>query len=234
MELSLKALPSCHAVDGASASIGADSLMSIDSTVPKEKPRRCSLKVLIRYQGIGNKCRDNVRITKLYSTCTNRIKQASYQFLTAEYPVDFLISENLETSLSPMDNSGLYLLLADVVLGLHICVVVFTVFGLVLVLIGGALKWSWVKNPWFRSLHLLCISIVVLQAWVGIVCPLTTLEMWLRDVGGDKVYAGSFITYWMQSLLYYDAPAWVFTVVYTVFGLLVFLSYHWVRPRKIK
>ena len=129
-----------------------------------------------------------------------------------------------------MESSELYLLLADIVLGLHITVVLFVVFGLLLVLVGGVMKWRWVRNPWFRALHLLCIGIVVAQAWAGVVCPLTTLEMWLRGLGGDNVYAGSFITHWMQSLLYYDAPAWVFTAAYTVFGLLVALSWVWIKP----
>lgn len=132
-----------------------------------------------------------------------------------------------------MSRSEVYLLFADLVLALHIGVVLFVVFGLVLILLGGILGWAWVRNPWFRILHLLCIVIVVLQAWAGVVCPLTTLEMWLRRMSGDEVYAGSFVTHWMQLLLYYDFPAWVFTATYTVFALLVVAAWIWVRPSKI-
>lgn len=122
------------------------------------------------------------------------------------------------------------LLLADVVLATHILVVIFVVFGLVMILIGGALGWQWARGSWFRSLHLACIGIVMIQAWMGVRCPLTDLEMWLRAQGGGQTYEGSMITHWMQTLLYYDAPAWVFTSVYTAFACLVALSWFWVKP----
>ena len=130
-----------------------------------------------------------------------------------------------------MNANTLYLIAADGILFLHILVVIFVVVGLLLIFIGKWRGWSWVHHLWFRIAHLICIGIVVLQAWLGVICPLTTLEMWLREQGGGTVYAGSFITHWMQTLLYYDAPAWVFTAVYTAFGLVVLLSWIIVRPR---
>ncbi len=130
-----------------------------------------------------------------------------------------------------MESPLLYLIIADALLLLHVLVVVFIVGGLVAVYAGGMLAWSWVRNPWFRSLHVAAIGIVALQSWVGIICPLTTWEMSLRNKAGDTVYSGSFISHWLESLLYYQAPAWVFTVVYTAFGALVMASWFFVRPR---
>jgi hypothetical protein len=127
-----------------------------------------------------------------------------------------------------------YLLLADAVLLSHALIVAFVILGLIATLIGGALKWQWVKNPWFRLSHLICIGVVVTQAWAGVVCTLTTLEMWLRSHAGQQVYSGSFISHWLSSLLYYDFPAWVFTVTYSAFGALVLASWLWVKPRSIK
>jgi hypothetical protein len=49
---------------------------------------------------------------------------------------------------------SLYHALADAVLALHVAFVCFVVIGLLLVLAGGALRWSWVRNPWFRWSHL--------------------------------------------------------------------------------
>jgi polyferredoxin len=77
----------------------------------------------------------------------------------------------------------------------------------------------------------LAIGIVVAQAWLGVLCPLTTLEMALRERAGDAVYPGSFIAHWLEALLYYEAPAWVFTACYTVFGFLVVASWYVIRPR---
>ncbi len=133
-----------------------------------------------------------------------------------------------------MDTQTLYLLAADATLLLHTSFVAFVVVGLILIFAGRALGWVWVRNPWFRIVHLGCIVVVVLQAWLGILCPLTILEMELRSRAGDEIYAGSFITHWLQSILYYQAPAWVFTVCYSLFGLAVALSWIWVRPRRFR
>jgi len=125
-----------------------------------------------------------------------------------------------------------YRIAADVVLAVHVGFVLFVILGLVLTLIGGVRGWSWVKNPWFRLGHLLAIGVVVAQAWLGEICRLTTLEMALRSRAGDAVYSGSFIAHWMETLLYYEAPLWVFAIGYTVFGLLVVASWFIVPPRR--
>lgn len=125
----------------------------------------------------------------------------------------------------------MYLLAADAILLVHTLFVVFVIVGLVLILVGRYFGWSWICNPWFRLAHILAIGIVVLQAWLGRICPLTIWEMSLREKAGDATYEGSFIAHWLQSLLYYDLPAWVFTLAYTVFALLVVATWIWVRPR---
>jgi glucan phosphoethanolaminetransferase (alkaline phosphatase superfamily) len=123
------------------------------------------------------------------------------------------------------------LILADALLLLHVLVVVFIVFGLVAIYAGWTLAWSWVRNPWFRLLHVVAICIVALQSWAGVICPLTIWEMSLRNQAGDTVYSGTFISYWLETLLYYQAPAWVFMVAYTTFAALVIASWFIVRPR---
>jgi uncharacterized protein DUF2784 len=130
-----------------------------------------------------------------------------------------------------MNDASLLLFAADVVLGLHVLFVAFVVLGLVAVLLGKVLSWSWVRNVGFRVAHLVAIAVVVGQAWLGVVCPLTKLEMALRARAGDAVYAGTFVSHWLEELLYYQAPTWVFVVCYTVFGLLVAASWLWVPPR---
>lgn len=124
-----------------------------------------------------------------------------------------------------------YQLLADSVLTLHVAIVLFVIGGLILVVAGNLLRWSWVNALWFRLLHLVAIGIVVAESWLDITCPLTTLEMWLRERAGTTTYQGSFIGYWLQKLLYYDAPPWVFIAAYTVFGLLVLASWWYFPPR---
>lgn len=130
-----------------------------------------------------------------------------------------------------MESDFLYLVAADLLLFGHVLFVAFVVVGLALILIGKLLSWAWVRNPWFRFSHLAAIGIVVLQSWVGLICPLTTWEMALRERADDVVYSGSFISHWLESILYFQAPAWIFTACYTVFGAIVAASWFWVRPR---
>jgi len=130
-----------------------------------------------------------------------------------------------------MDITPLYLLAADALLLIHFLFVVFMVLGLLLVFVGGLRSWRWVRNPWLRAAHLLGIAFVVVQSWLGEICPLTTWEMALRARAGAGVYDTSFIAHWVSELLYYRFPPWVFIVCYTIFGVLVLASWFIVRPR---
>jgi len=123
------------------------------------------------------------------------------------------------------------LLLADAVLITHVCIAVFVVVGLLLVVVGNLEQWDWVNNAWFRIAHVTAIGIVVAESWLGFVCPLTTLEMWLRSRAGGASYGGSFIEHWLQQLLYYSAPPCVFIAGYTLFALIVLATWWYFPPR---
>lgn len=127
-----------------------------------------------------------------------------------------------------------YHLLADAVLLLHFGVIVFVVGGLVLVLAGNLAGWQWVNDLGFRLAHLAAIGAVVAQAWLGRLCPLTTLESWLRAQAGSVGYSSSFVEHWVQRLVYYEAPFRVFTLAYTLFGLLVLAAWWYFPPRRRK
>jgi hypothetical protein len=131
-----------------------------------------------------------------------------------------------------MDSSTLFLLAADAMLLLHVLVVVFNVFGLIFIFIGNFLNWHWIRNPWFRLVHLITISIVVLLSWINSICPLTSVEMALRSKAGGTTYSGTFISHWLETILYYQAPPWVFALCYTIFGILVIVSWVMIRPRR--
>ena len=111
--------------------------------------------------------------------------------------------------------------LADAVLSLHFGIVVFVVGGLPVIVAGNLRGWRWVNAWWFRLAHLAAIGIVVAQSWLGITCPLTTLEMWLRGQAGASTYGGGFIEHWVAWLLYYEGPPWAFALAYSLFALLV-------------
>jgi len=124
-----------------------------------------------------------------------------------------------------------YEALANLVLGVHLAIVAFVVLGLVLIIVGNLRQWPWVNNLWFRFAHLGAIAVVVLESWFGITCPLTTLEAWLRIRAHTAAYSGGFVEHWLQRLLYYEAPPWVFVLGYSLFGLLVATTWWYFPPR---
>jgi hypothetical protein len=124
-----------------------------------------------------------------------------------------------------------YQVLADTVLVLHFAVVLFVVGGLALIVCGNLARWRWVNGWWFRAAHLGAIAVVVAEAWFGATCPLTTLEVWLRTRAGVPTYTTSFIEHWLQRLLFYEAPAWVFVLGYSGFALLVVVAWRAFPPR---
>lgn len=117
---------------------------------------------------------------------------------------------------------------ADVVLVLHALLVSFIVGGFAAIWVGAALGWEWVRQRSFRFAHLLAAGVVALLAALDVPCPLTALEDWLRAGG---VGPQGFIQHWVGALLYYELPAWVFTLAYVFFALLVLLTWRYVPPR---
>ena len=115
---------------------------------------------------------------------------------------------------------------------LHLAIVLFVIGGLVAVAAGNMRGWQWVNRLWFRVAHLAAIGVVVAQAWLGQVCPLTTLESWLRLQAGGSGYSKGFIQHWVQAVLFYDVPGWVFVVAYTAFGVLVIAAWWRFPPRR--
>ena len=116
---------------------------------------------------------------------------------------------------------------ADALLVFHFAIVVFIVGGLLLTWVGALLGWGWVRNPWFRYAHLGAIAFVALEALIGMTCPLTEWEDALR--GGAR--AESFVGRWVQRLLFYRAPEWVFTALYAAWALATLATLRLVPPR---
>ncbi|MBA2351119.1 MAG: DUF2784 domain-containing protein [Burkholderiales bacterium] len=117
--------------------------------------------------------------------------------------------------------------LADVVLGLHFTFVFFVVAGLAAVWIGVAFEWQWIRNLWFRRLHLAAIAFVALEAIVGVACPLTLWENALRGTLQET----SFMRRYLGPILYHELPEWAFTVAYISFAIAVAITYILIKPK---
>ena len=86
----------------------------------------------------------------------------------------------------------IYRLAADLVLIAHVAFVVFVLFGALLVL-----RW-----PKLLGLHIAAVLWGVLVELTGVICPLTPLEVRLRELGGDIGYQGDFIGHYLTTMLY--------------------------------
>ncbi len=130
-----------------------------------------------------------------------------------------------------------YGLLADAVAIVHAGYIAFVVAGFALIIVGIVAGWGWVRRFWFRAAHLAAIVLVCAESFTGIACPLTILEDRLRTMGGTASYSRDFVGYWLDRLIFYDFPPWVFIAAYIAFALMVATAFiiappHWPHRRR--
>ena len=116
-------------------------------------------------------------------------------------------------------------LLADIIAVIHLGYVIYVILGFILIVLGIIFKWKWVRNLSFRITHLLAIVGVAFEALLGVNCPLTVLEFKLRYASNLSEEKVSFIGTIIDSLLYYNAPGWLFTIIYTAFAITVIITF---------
>jgi hypothetical protein len=81
---------------------------------------------------------------------------------------------------------------ADLVLIVHLGFILFVVFG-------GFLALRWPKFAWIHIPSALWGASIEFMGWI---CPLTPLEIRLREAGGDAGYAAGFIEHYLLPLVY--------------------------------
>ncbi len=149
-----------------------------------------------------------------------------------------------------------HILLADIILVLHALYAGIVVFMIPVILCGWWRNWQWVRNFWFRLIHLIMIVIVVVEVGFGWTCPLTTWENQLRLSGGElesrelpewmkqpgvdttnvktSMYQNNFIARMIHPILFFDSSHVSETVlnsIYIVFGSLILALFILVPPR---
>jgi polyferredoxin len=118
-------------------------------------------------------------------------------------------------------------MLADFILLLHFGYVAFVVGGFVLIWIGFACRWEFVRNRWFRLLHLLAMGFVLAEALCGVTCPLTVWENALRG----ETRKQSFMQYWVGRLMFHEWSETTFIILYAVVFILIVATLLVVPPR---
>lgn len=116
---------------------------------------------------------------------------------------------------------------ALMVLLVHLGIIAFNVAGCVVIPIGARRRWRWVRAFWWRLAHLLTLAVVAGQALAGRACFLT---IWQADLSGTK-HVQPLIAHWINHVIYWPLPLWVFAVAYVAVFVYVLALWVWVRPR---
>ena len=118
-----------------------------------------------------------------------------------------------------------YSLLADIIVVVHLAYACFVLFGFLAIVIGVPCGWNWIRNFPFRVTHLICTVFVPLETLIRMTCPLTTLENYFLRASGAKGYSRSFIGNFVSKILFYEAPEWIFAIIYVALAILVVLYF---------
>jgi len=109
----------------------------------------------------------------------------------------------------------LWRFLADLILVVHAAFVAF-------VILGGLAVLRWPAMAW---VHLPAVAWGAAMEFGGWICPLTPLEVALRQRGGEAGYSGSFIEHYVTPVLY---PGGLTHSMQVVLGLTVLAVNGWV------
>ena len=127
---------------------------------------------------------------------------------------------------------AVYRFLADLIVWIHLLYASFIVFGLVAILAGIALRWGWVRNFWFRTIHFLMIALVVAEVAIGVRCPLTAWEGNLREWGGEEdLEPSSFLGRMAGEVLFFPVPEKVCSAIHCLVGAAILLTLVLAPPR---
>lgn len=126
--------------------------------------------------------------------------------------------------------SDRYLLLADIVLGVHVAIILFNLFGLIAIPLGGWRGWRFVRIFWWRALHVAILALVALQAVLQEVCFLTLWQGELLRRAGQAASEAPLIARVVNRLIFWPLPLWAFAVLYVAVCLYVLLLWRLVPP----
>ena len=111
--------------------------------------------------------------------------------------------------------------LSDLVVLAHFAYLAFVVLG------GFAVS----RRPRLAWLHLPAVLWGIIVEFTGWVCPLTPLEIWLDEHGGEGAYSGGFINHYIAGLIYPSGltrgdqivlGSAVFALNATIYGIMLF------------
>lgn len=116
-----------------------------------------------------------------------------------------------------------YKLLTQITILMHFLWILFLVFGAF---------WGCSKRKYNKPIRIIHISGLIFAFIInsfGFYCPLTYIEQWARLKSGSSSYTGSFITYYLDKLIYLDVSSnilFLLTFLLCSFNIYLYIKYY--------
>jgi hypothetical protein len=97
----------------------------------------------------------------------------------------------------------IYRLIADTILIIHFCYILFVIFGGLLIL----------RRPGLWKIHIPAVIWGFLVQYFVWICPLTSWEDYFRLLGGQEGYQNGFLDYFLTTLIYPEISPFIHTLL---------------------
>ena len=118
------------------------------------------------------------------------------------------------------------IIFSEIVLLFHFCIFLFIILSFILIPLGYYQKWEWVKNKYYRLIHLVLMGIVFIETILGFMCPLTILENFLRN----DIEINNKITKIIHQIMYWGLPTYQFIILYLLSLLYLIFLWFFFKP----
>mgnify|MGYP001241253237 CR=1 FL=1 len=118
------------------------------------------------------------------------------------------------------------IIFSEIVLLFHFCIFLFMLLSFFFIPIGYYQKWKWVKNRYYRSIHIILMGIILIETILGFMCPLTKLENFLRN---DTKVNSKFAEI-IHLIMYWDLSSYQFIILYLLSLLYLLFLWFFFKP----
>lgn len=118
------------------------------------------------------------------------------------------------------------------VLSVHVAVIAFNVFGLIVIPLGAWRGWAFVRGFGWRAVHLALLFVVALQALFGRACFLTLWQAALEQNAGETAPREPLIARWVDSVIFWNLPIGFFAALYVAVLIYALALWRWVPPAR--